>query len=304
MNSPLRSFLPLASGLLLLVSALRAEPTFFQARVAPILDRHCVSCHGPEKRKGGLRVDTLENLRRGGDSGPAIVAGDAKKSDLHRRILLPESDDEAMPAEGKPRLTADEIKILELWIAGGASGSAALADFPGAPVPPRPRPAYVPLTPDWRPRAAEIAALEQALGVRLAPRSTEPRDGLVLRTASAPSRCNDEVLAKLAPVAEFIVEAELARTKVTDTGVAALARYANLRALDLTRTAVSSAGLKALTGLKHLESINLTATKVDAAGLLALKASPGLKRIWAYGTPAEPEPDSKPEPKAPAPATK
>ena len=86
-----------------------------------------------------------------------------------------------------------------------------------------------------RPEAhLQIAALEKSLGVRLVPRSRLATDGLVLRTASAPSRATDAALAQLAPIADLIVEAELARTKVTDAGLATLATFTNLRTLDLT----------------------------------------------------------------------
>lgn len=264
----------------------RAEPTFFTARIAPILDKHCVTCHGAEKHKAGLRLDSFEATMKGGEGGAVITAGDLKKSELFRRITLPETDDEVMPSDGKPHLSGTDIKIIEFWIAHGASGEKVVSDYPDAPRPAAPKPAAAPLAPDWRPRAAEIAALEKATGVRLVARSQVPTDGLVLRTASAPSRCDDAVLAKLAPVAEFIVDAELARTKVTDAGLKTLASFKNLRALDLTRTGITSAGIGALTSLKQLEAINLTGTAIDDSAVATLKMLPALKRMWLFGTKA------------------
>jgi hypothetical protein len=108
----------------------------------------------------------------------------------------------------------------------------------------------------------------------------------VLRTASAPTHCDDAVLAKLAPIAELIVDAELARTKVTDAGLKSIAAFRNLRSLDLTRTAVTSEGLTALTELKLLEAINLTGTAIDDSGVAKLKTLPALKRLWLFGTKA------------------
>ena len=274
-------------ALFLCALAARAEPTFFKARVEPIFDRHCVACHGEKKQKAGLRLDTFEHALRGGEAGAVIAAGEPKKSELFRRITLPAEDDEVMPSDGKPLLSRDEIKLIEIWIASGASATSKLADYPTAPVPPAPKPAALPLAPDWRPRAPQIAALERELGVRLAPRSQTPTDGLVLRTASAPGRCDDAALARLAPVADLIVEAELARTKITDAGLASLAGCENLRAIDLTRTAVSSAGVTSLAALKKLESLNLTATRVDAAGAAKLKELPALRQLWLFATPAD-----------------
>ena len=266
--------------------ATAAEPTFYAARVAPVLDRHCVVCHGPEKKKAGLRLDSFDHLMAGAESGSIVKLGDLKGSELHRRITLPGSDEEVMPSDGKPLLSADEIKIIALWIEGGASATKTLADFPNAPALRPAKVALVPLAPDWRPKAAEIAALEKKLGVKLVPRSQIPTDGLVLRTASAPQRCTDQVLAELAPVARFVVDAELARSPVTDAALKTLARWENLRAIDLTRTKVTSGGLAALAALKQLEVINLTDTAVDDAGVLTLRALPGLKRAWLFGTKA------------------
>ena len=109
-------------------------------------------------------------------------------------------------------------------------------------------------------------------------------DGLILRTASAPERCNDATLAQLAPVANLIVDAELARTKVTDKGMPAIANFSNLRFLDLSSTAVTSAGMKELLKLQKLESLNLTQTRVTHKTAADLQAKPGLKRLYLFET--------------------
>jgi hypothetical protein len=264
----------------------QAEPTFYTARVSPVLEKHCVVCHGAEKQKAGLRLDRFDHAIRGGEAGAVVKAGDLKGSELFRRITLPASDDDVMPSDGKPLLSADEIKIIELWIASGASATKPLADYPTAPVPKLAKAPSIPLTPDWRPRAREIAALEKELGVRLVPRSQIGTDGLVLRTASAPRRCDDAVLARLKPIAALIVDAELARTKVTDAGMESLAGFENLRGIDLTRTAITSSGLAAIVRLKNLEHLNLTDTAVDDAGVRQLQSIPTLKRVWLFGTKA------------------
>jgi hypothetical protein len=159
-------------------------------------------------------------------------------------------------------------------------------EFPGAPVAAKPKAPAPPLAPDWHPRAAEIAALQASLGIKLVPRSQVPTDGLLIRTASSPVRCDDAVLAKLDSLADLIVEAELARTRVTDAGMVTIAQWPNLRFLDLTHTAVSSAGAASLTKLPRLESLNLTATAVDAQVVDRLKSIRMLHRLWLFGTPA------------------
>src|SRR5262249_32619366 len=121
-----------------------------------------------------------------------------------------------------------------------------------------------------------------SLGVRLVARSQIPTDGLILRTVSAPERCSDETLKQLAPVAPLIVDAELARTKVTDKGLAELAAFSNLRFLDLSHTAVTSAGMRDLENLPKLQSLNLTQTKVTTEGAASLRSKPGLEHLYLF----------------------
>src|SRR5688572_16199500 len=64
-----------------------------------LLADRCVSCHGPEKQKGGLRLDAGESLLAGGDSGPAIIVSNATASLLYSNVagLKPDS---VMPPKG------------------------------------------------------------------------------------------------------------------------------------------------------------------------------------------------------------
>lgn len=105
-----------------------ADPLVYQDVLQPILKQHCVECHGPEKQKGKLRVDSLEELMKGGENGPAVVAGAPKKSSLLGRILLPETDDDHMPPEGKPGPKAEERALIEFWIERGASPTLKVRD--------------------------------------------------------------------------------------------------------------------------------------------------------------------------------
>jgi hypothetical protein len=257
------------------------DPTsFYATRVQPIFEQKCVICHNAEKFKGSLRLDSYANLMRGGKDGVVVRAGDTKKSELFRRITLPPGSKDFMPAESKPALTAGEIKVIETWIAAGATPRIPEAAIQQLPVFPTQVPQ--PLTPDYRPQLKTISALETSLGIHLVARSQNPTDGLILRTANAPGNCNDAILQQLAPVAKFIVDAELARTRVTDKGLPVIATFTNLKFLDLSHTAVTSAGVKELAKLNQLESLNLTETKVTQDGISNLQSKPGLKRIYLF----------------------
>ncbi|MGI9239386.1 MAG: DUF1549 domain-containing protein, partial [Verrucomicrobiales bacterium] len=103
----------------MLVLSCPAAPDFSRD-VAPILEVACLRCHNPDKDKGGLQLDTESKALLGGKEGAAYVPGDAKGSELIRRIDLPPEDDEFMPHQGDP-LSKHEIQILKQWVAGGAN---------------------------------------------------------------------------------------------------------------------------------------------------------------------------------------
>jgi mono/diheme cytochrome c family protein len=98
-------------------------------RVRVILETRCISCHGPEKQKGGLRLDTRDFLLKGGDSGPAARAGDSEHSLLLQAVRHAAGDLKMPPKE---RLQPDQIDLLGRWINAGLawSGPTALPEDP------------------------------------------------------------------------------------------------------------------------------------------------------------------------------
>src|ERR1700756_4419633 len=68
----------------------RGATVDFLKDIQPIFQDACVKCHGPEKQKGDLRLDLKAAAFKGGKDGAVIVAGQADKSDLYRRVTLPE----------------------------------------------------------------------------------------------------------------------------------------------------------------------------------------------------------------------
>ncbi|MGD9647168.1 MAG: PSD1 and planctomycete cytochrome C domain-containing protein [Pirellulales bacterium] len=94
----------------------------YATQIKPIFAARCIACHGALKQEGGLRLDTARLAARGGDSGPAIVAGDAVASILIERVTADDSSIR-MPQEGEPLSTA-EIDRLRRWIELGTPAPA------------------------------------------------------------------------------------------------------------------------------------------------------------------------------------
>jgi hypothetical protein len=133
-----------ATFFLLLVSAFPAraqlspEDARLSAEARGVLAHQCTKCHGQQKQKGELRLDTKANAMKGGESGVAIVPGKPLESALLKRISLPTADDDHMPPE--KILEPGDLETLRKWIAAGApwpEGETAGIVFQRAPIAPR-----------------------------------------------------------------------------------------------------------------------------------------------------------------------
>ena len=94
-------------------------PVSYQNDIKPMLEAQCLKCHGPEKQKGGLRLDHKTEAFKGGESGErGIVPGHASQSRLFQMVSS-KKDDERMPPKGEP-LNAKQLDLLRRWIDAGA----------------------------------------------------------------------------------------------------------------------------------------------------------------------------------------
>ncbi|HEX3658967.1 MAG TPA: DUF1553 domain-containing protein [Pirellulales bacterium] len=108
----------------------RAGEQFFETKVRPILAEHCYKCHGPDRHKANLRLDSLHAMLAGGDSGPAIIAGDAPHSLLVQVISYSDDYVQMPPTKKLPdALIAD----LTRWVQMGAPWPGSEHSQPAAP---------------------------------------------------------------------------------------------------------------------------------------------------------------------------
>ncbi len=96
------------------------ETVSFASDIAPILVENCSGCHLNAMRvRGGLQMNTLAQMFRGGDSGAAVEPGKGEASLLVRKLRGLEGD--RMPAGGKPPLSEQQIKMISTWVDEGAT---------------------------------------------------------------------------------------------------------------------------------------------------------------------------------------
>ena len=95
---------------------------FFENRIRPALVDHCYQCHsqGAKEIQGSFRLDSAVGLRRGGDSGPAIVPGYPAKSLLIKAISYQDADRQMPPKDAGGKLPDAVIRDFETWVKMGA----------------------------------------------------------------------------------------------------------------------------------------------------------------------------------------
>ena len=91
---------------------------FFERKVRPVLAENCYDCHGAEKQKGKLRLDSAGAIRAGGESGAIVVAGNPEQSRLITGISYGDPEFKMPP---KKKLSAAQIADLTAWVKLGAS---------------------------------------------------------------------------------------------------------------------------------------------------------------------------------------
>lgn len=264
----------------------------FTDLVAPVFASNCVSCHGPVKVEGGLRLDTADGVAKGGDDGKVVAGGRAASSELVRRIFLPASHEDAMPPRGHRTLSPADAALVRWWVDTGARFDLTLED---AEVAPEVLPAIEALTGPLQrggPTLPSVAVAEappeavaavKAGGFSIA-RIADGRPFLHVHSTNAASRITDASLAALAGVAPQVLWLDLGGTRISDRGLGAVAQLPNLTRLHLQHTAVGDGGVARLAGLQRLEYLNLYGTDVTDASMGPLSSLTRLRALYVWET--------------------
>ncbi|MBL7763546.1 MAG: hypothetical protein JNL23_09015 [Chitinophagaceae bacterium] len=271
------------------------EAILYKDAIQPLLQARCYNCHGPNKKKGKLRLDTPEFIWKGGEDGKVIDTAKVDESELIKRLLLPSTDEDHMPPKEKPQLTKTEIDLLHWWVSTGADVSKKVKDLPqnekikgmlailqtGEQAADVKQPADIPAKTVAAAEEKAINALKDA-GVMLVPvaqNSNYLSANFVTVTLNA-----DSVIKLLEPIQKQLVWLNLGYSAVSDAGLVSVAKLDNLTRLFLNNTAVTDKGIAALSKSASLRYINLVNTKITLAGLSQLKDLKQLQSIYLYKT--------------------
>jgi len=263
--------------------------------VLPIFENKCLSCHNEQRAKGGLVMSSFASLFKPGDGGtPPISADSVEKSEILKRVLLPEAHDDHMPPEGKVPMTKDEIELLRFWITNGANQELMATELKkqGA------ENVFQNVNADlsrYRMRnqisqinaekiKADLDQLAEQIRAVVRKDETGETDQYILTMKFPPSEFDDESIKRLRPYFDEFSKLSLTSTKIDDEGLYYIGQMPNVKKLFLQKTSIDGSGLVHLQKLKNLEVLNLSFTNVDDKSALDLLKIPNLKEVYLYRT--------------------
>lgn len=278
------------------VTDLNAADPFLDI-VKPMFQARCASCHNKDKARGGLNLSSYATLMKGGKDGVVVVAGDAKGSDLVRRISLTPDKDDFMPKEGKTPLTSGQVAIVKWWVDAGAKSTVTLASLQ---VPAEIRNLLQAEVGGASKKAAEATQMAESLksadpkavaalnDAGFMARQVSRSDAhLVVTPLATGTKFSDAQLAKLASVPSAqVAELDLRQAGLADAALQPVLRhFTTLTRLHLDRNKLTDASVQALKPLSSLEVLDLYGNAgITDRGVDTLAAMKSLKRIFVWNT--------------------
>lgn len=264
------------SCLLIICFSQSSSGADYEKDIKPIFENYCYKCHGSEKQKASLRMDSPDAIRKGGKSGLVLLAKNPNESDLLVRIKLPVDHDDSMPGKGK-RLESSEIQLIEKWIKNGAD----FAD--GKVTQSEDKKKLPPFRLDRFekdldfPDNSVIKKLTDS-GVLVKPVSTLGK----LISVNYKFVEGEVNLQALESLASNIVWLDLGNKMISEEAFKTISKMKLLKRLLLQRSQFDEVHLQSLKGLKNLECINLFNTKVTDESLALFASIKSLKKIYLW----------------------
>ncbi|MBL7857130.1 MAG: chitobiase/beta-hexosaminidase C-terminal domain-containing protein [Cyclobacteriaceae bacterium] len=265
--------------------------SIYEAAIQPIFKAKCFSCHNEKKAKGDLIMTSIESILKGGENGVIWVAGAPEKSELMKRVNLPEEHDDHMPPTGKPQLNESEIVLLHQWIRAGAEVKKAWTKFDTADS------VRIVANPFIQ-KLQQAASAEVSYSFPFASAETIEKLNTPYRTVApfalkSPALKVDfflretfsrAKLEELLPVKEQVVILNLSNMPVTDEDAKVLRQFTNLEKLNLQGTGISGQAIRELTELKKLKSLSVTGTSVDGKSVEPIAGISSLQEVFVWNT--------------------
>lgn len=257
-----------------------------------LLEKKCFVCHGKNKQKGKLRLDTKEAMLKGGENGK-IISEDATNSLLMERLLLPLDDEDHMPPKEKKQLSESEISFLTWWIESGADFDKTLGELnlPDSlhEILSKEEIEIVDNTiPKEEIDPAEIQVLEKlkSLNVVITPLGLNSNYLSASFVNVLPEDIAD-ALNSLIKINSQLVWLNLDYQNLEEDCWKKISHLTNLRKLSVRSSNFDDEKLAIFQSMDNLVYLNLVSTNITFSGLLQVRNSANLESLYLYQTNVE-----------------
>ena len=262
------------------VVELKDSINLYSQVIRPILNNKCVKCHNQSKSKGGLLMDSMDNMISGGKSGNIFVANNSLESHMYNYLVLPMDDDLHMPPEGNRQLKTHEIELIKYWIDSGANFEKFektqdsndelirnLASFFPKPIATAPPP-----------KISHLQTL-QKLNFRVERNSNENN---LIEIKFLGEVLENKHIKALLNVKNQLIKLDLSNSNLNDRMIAKLGSLEKLLYLKINDTEISERGLANIS--KSVVSLNLNNTNIDFESLASFLQKSNVKNVYLWNT--------------------
>lgn len=273
-----------------------SEMLVFEDMLSPVFEAKCMSCHNEQRAKGDFLMRSYADILKAGKSGePSVTPGIPAKSEVYKRVVLPEGHTDRMPPEGKTPLTYTEIALLKFWIDAGATDSLKVTSAASVDSMKQVVQGLLPELAKYRRRTeiekvkletleSELQEVAQKLDITIRRDSLSDGNYFTIGMNFPPAPFTNEQFRELSPYFEAFSKVSLTSSGIDDAGLYYIGQMTNLRELYLQKTKLNGSGIIFLQNLPNLEILNLSFTKLDDKAALDLLGIPNLREVYLYRT--------------------
>ena len=265
--------------------------------IRPILQTKCYSCHNANKKKGGLRMDDITLLMKGGKEGKVIDLEHTDSSELLKRLLLPTDNDDHMPPKEKPQPTESQVALIHWWISSHADFTRKVKELPQTDLV---KPALLalqqpvintmikPIIPAKPVNKADEKVFQQLQRAGITVLPVAQNSNYLSVTLTDKKTIFKKDIELFEKIKDQLIWLKIGDASIDDEAAGVISKLSNLMKLNLAGSKLTVKGWEAIQKLNNLEYLNLVGTNVNAQHIAGLKENKKLQSLYLYGAQVKP----------------
>jgi uncharacterized membrane protein len=284
------------------VSSIKPLPNVQEAMayndvVRPILETKCYSCHNANKKKGGLRMDDILLLMKGGKNGKVIDLDLTDSSELLQRLLLPVDNEDHMPPKEKPQPTESQVALIHWWISSRADFTKKVKELPQTdlvrplllalqqPVINNEVKPIIPAKPVKKADEKVLAEL-QKVGITVLP--VAQNSNYLSVTIADKKTILKKDIELFEKMKDQLIWLKIEDAVIDDEAAKIIGKLSNLMRLNLSGCKLTGNGWQALHLLQNIEYLTLVGSNAAGSNIASFQNNKHLQSIYLFGSNVKP----------------